>query len=79
MSESIVDGFEIVYVDIKDGIGMFLRYLVEIFTIIESGKRIFVYFMDMFQFRSDDLTESAFFESLTDLENLSIFRPHTAK
>lgn len=79
MPKSIVDGFEIVYVDIEDGVGVFFGYLVEIFTIVESGKRILVYFMDMFQLRADDLTESPFFESLTDLEDLSVFRPHATK
>lgn len=79
MSERIIDGFEIIYVDIEDGVGVFFGYLVEIFTIVESCQRILVYFMDMFQFRADNLAESPFFESLTDFEDLSIFRAHTAK
>lgn len=79
MPERIIDSFKIVYIDIEDGIRMLLGYLIEVFAVIESGQRILIDFMGMFQFRPDNLIESPPLESLADHKDLSVIRTHVPK
>lgn len=79
MPERIVDRLKIIHIDIDDGIGMLLGYLIKILTIIESGERVLIDLVDVLELGEDDLVESPFFKSLCNFLDTGVIRTHVAK